>query len=661
MAIPAAATALIGRDGDVRALALALRQSRLVTLLGPGGVGKTRLALELASELETEFERVRFIDLTAAAANPLLADHAAGTAGAYEALDACPTLLVFDNCEHNIENVTTWIAELMAGTRTVVTLTTSRRPLHIATEQLYPVRPLSIPLDERSVTELLAYESVQLFVERAVQTDPAFQLTADNAATVAEICQRAEGLPVAIELAAGLTRSRTLRDVASAMAASGDLELRRRDMHPHQQSLTKSIDWSLQLLTGAELQLLRCAAIFPTSFTGEAISAVYAELDGDEALALVILDHELNRYRILDVVARTVRAGTDSDTDHRLREAHGRWAVTQARAVAGLLNEPDPDDTFKRFTHDAASFAQALAWFDKTGQPDRWLEVLGPIATWWVHQGQPLDPQRWLVALSDAEPSPQAANLRLGLAYHYSHGANHDEAEHQASEALHLAVALGLDDLELSALNVLGNAHLGRGDRTAAAAAYQRALDLGVADRYPYLAAMVWVSLARLATEVAPARGHLERAVAVSAGRFPALLVAAQQGLARLELAQGNTAEATGLATSSAVAARDIGFEEAVGTAHNTLGAIALHEGDLGRAATEHRAAVAIGQRIGHAGVIADALVGFADLAAHNEQAELARTCAGKARDLVPDIELPDALAVLLDEDDSPVEGSTAP
>ncbi|MFV1991385.1 MAG: AAA family ATPase, partial [Acidimicrobiales bacterium] len=186
---------LIGRSDDVRALALAVTQSRLVTLLGPGGVGKTRLAVELAAELETEYEQVQFIDLTTATVNPLIGDlDGRAATSAYEAIDAASALIVLDNCEHLVDDAAAWISELLASTRRVVVIATSRRPLHLSSEQIYPVRPLSVPLGESDVEKLVAYETVQLFVERAVQAEPSFNLLEANALQVARICELSEGL-----------------------------------------------------------------------------------------------------------------------------------------------------------------------------------------------------------------------------------------------------------------------------------------------------------------------------------------------------------------------------------------------------------------------------------------------------------------------------------
>jgi predicted ATPase/serine/threonine protein kinase len=303
--LPSAGTPLVGREADLAAIGAMLRQDevRWVTLTGPGGVGKTRLAIQVAASLTSEFAGATYFVPLASITDPSLVPsaiagtlevRAVGGEGALAALkhyfaSAPPTLLVIDNVEHVADAAAT-IAELLDVTRAVKVLATSRAGLHVAEEHEYQVATLRLPQADRvrDVADLAAAPAVALFVERARAARADFVLSIENAKAVAAICTSLDGLPLAIELAAARVK------VLPPNALLAHLEGRRlsltgtaRNLPARQQTLRQTIDWGYELLAPAEQRLFRRLAVFAGGWTLEAAEAV---CDAREDLGLDVFD-----------------------------------------------------------------------------------------------------------------------------------------------------------------------------------------------------------------------------------------------------------------------------------------------------------------------------------------------------------------------------------
>src|SRR6185369_9707850 len=345
---PAGTTSLIGRDQAIDEVAglLARPQVRLVTLTGPGGIGKTRLAVAVGERLQDQFEAgTAFVPLVAvtdprgvlAGIGRAVAADLAGAGSPLQALaeqlgdDAW--LLILDNLEQVVE-VAGELGELLARCPGVSILATSRTVLGLWAEQEYPVPPLQLPADPAGVPvdELAASPAVALFVDRAQAVRPGFTLTAGNAAAVAEICRRLEGLPLAIELAAARTRlldpGALLGRLARPLDALGTGAV---DLPERQRTLRATVEWSVGLLEDAERTLLETAAVFVDGWTSDAAAQV-AGLDETEALdrfealarhSLVYLDPAGDgpRLRMLETIrafmAERLAARPDAGTVRR--------------------------------------------------------------------------------------------------------------------------------------------------------------------------------------------------------------------------------------------------------------------------------------------------------------------------------------------------------
>jgi predicted ATPase len=300
--LPVSTTSLLGRERDIEEVAGLLSRPgvRLVTLTGPGGVGKSRLALAVGERLRDRFGAgTVFVplaeftqpELVLAAIGRAVAVDLAGAGAPLEALieqfDDGAWLLILDNLEQ-VVSAAGDLDELLARCPQVAILATSRTVLGLRAEREYPVPPLPLPTDPATVPveELAASPAVALFVDRARKVRPGFALTEGNAAAVAEICRRLEGLPLAIELAAARTRLLDPGALLDRLSASLDaLGTGAVDLPERQRTLRATVEWSVGLLDDAERSLLEVAAVFVDGWTIEAAAQV-AGLDEDRALEL---------------------------------------------------------------------------------------------------------------------------------------------------------------------------------------------------------------------------------------------------------------------------------------------------------------------------------------------------------------------------------------
>lgn len=445
--LPVPLTPLLGRDREVDALCQALGDSdvRLVTLTGPPGVGKTRLALEVAAQLAPQFpDGVYFVplapvgtpDLVLAAVMQALGIQERSEAPLQEQirhfLQSRRAVLVLDNFEH-LQGAATLVADLLKGVAHLRALVTSRGPLRISGEHEFPLAPLALPdlNDLPPLAELAKSPAVALFEARAQAVNPGFSLRHSNAAVVAQLCQRLDGIPLAIELAAA--RSKLLSPQALLERLTNRLSLLRggtRDLPPRQQTLEAAIAWSYDLLLPEEQGLLTCFAVFSGSWDIEAAEAIgggeYPHLDVIPALEALV-DHSLVqsrtgangelRFSMLEMIreyAWARRPDSSEDASDELRARHARYFLALVEATRPSIRGASESAALERLDEEHDNLRAALAWSFSEGDAEIALRFCAALWEFWQLRGHLTEGRRWLaqaLSLSGGLPGPRARAL----------------------------------------------------------------------------------------------------------------------------------------------------------------------------------------------------------------------------------------------------------
>jgi predicted ATPase/DNA-binding SARP family transcriptional activator len=453
--VPAPLTSLVGRAAAIAEVRKLLDTGRLVTLTGPGGVGKTRLALEIATQLVEDLpdgswtvELAGRGDLVAADTVARLAEHVAVALGVRDdaALASFPAgphtgmldrlaaalhtkrlLLVLDNCERAIAPVAELAALLLRSAPGLQVLATSREPLGLTGELLWPVPPLEVPVGE-GLDALGRSSAVQLFVERAAAATPGFAVGAGNAAAVASICRRLDGLPLALELAAARIRALGVDQLAARLddrfrvLATGG-----RDAPARQQTLRAVIDWSWELLSAGERAVLRRLAVHVDGFTLAAAEAASAggEVDAADVLDLLarLVDRSLvvaeptttgTRYRLLETVAAYGLERLDeAEETAPTRQRHALYYVALAEEAEAHLRGHDQQGWLERLDAETANLHAALNWTVEQHDAGMALRLVGALTWYWFLRGRHREGQRRLAtALAVAGEQPVAARAK---------------------------------------------------------------------------------------------------------------------------------------------------------------------------------------------------------------------------------------------------------
>lgn len=428
--LPAPATVLFGRDADTKRVAGLVRgsETRLVTLVGPGGVGKTRLAIAIAARLTQEFaDGSRFVSLATIGDHGDLASAIAHALGAPARAQDSPTaalhrfladrelLLVLDNFEHLVA-AAPLVAELLDTCRPLKVLITSRQPIRVTAERLYPVLPLQIPddSDDASARELERYGSVAMFVDRARAREPAFTLDETNGRHVREICRRLDGLPLALELAAAriglLAPAELARRLDRALSVlSGGA----RDAPARQRTLRATIDWSFALLSETERDAFTQFAVFAGGATVAAAEQVSGtSLDTLDALvAKQLLTRVGDRLMMLETVReyaleRLTASGGIDPVHERLAD----WCVSFWRQATPHLVKADRLRWLPGLDAELPNILAALGWAIDTQRGELALQLAAAAGPYWWHTDQLKHGLPWMdAALAQArDASPRA-------------------------------------------------------------------------------------------------------------------------------------------------------------------------------------------------------------------------------------------------------------
>jgi predicted ATPase/DNA-binding SARP family transcriptional activator len=419
--LPTPLTSFVGRDNDVAAVSELVDDYRLTTLVGPGGFGKTRLAIEVARALLDEMpDGVWLVELASVAngtdvpaavvaAMDLRESALAAREKAKDPLDRLfaalrsqSALLVLDNCEHVIDDATALADRLLADCPQLRILATSRETLSITGEAVWPVDPLDLPPEDVDGREVLDYDAVQLLVDRARAVRPGFTVTDENAAAVARICRVLDGMPLAIELAAGRIRSMSVAQLSERL----DDRFRvltggSRTALPRHQTLRAAVDWSWDLLSDTERVLLRRMAIFTGGATLEAAQRVCADdavvaADQVPDLLAALFDKsllgvsgdEMPRYRMLETIKAYGLERLDEAGEREvLRRAHATYFVELAETAEPHLRSAEQLVWLRRLKADHDNLNAALRGSIAAGDAQAAVHLVAAAGFYWWLSG----------------------------------------------------------------------------------------------------------------------------------------------------------------------------------------------------------------------------------------------------------------------------------
>ena len=673
--LPAQLTSFIGREEEIANAQETFASTRLLTFIGPGGTGKTRLSLRVAAEQLPAFEDgVWLVELAQLAEASYVLSTIASTFHLRE-LQGVPLLetvtdylrgkqllLVLDNCEHLIETCAGLSEHFLHACPKLKIITSSREALGIEGEAVYRVPSLSLPReieDLQEPEELARYEAPRLFAERAAKANPQFALTKHNAPHVMQICQRLDGIPLAIELAAARVRMFTPGQIAERL---GDrfklLTGGSRTALPRQQTLRALIDWSYLTLNESEQQVMRTLAIFSGGWTFEAAEAVAGEMEAMEGLSGLVNKSLVNveeregesRYRYLETIRQyAMEKLLESGDAVQARDRHLAHFQDYAQRAEEHFATAQRALWVDRLELEHDNLRSALGWALES-RPEAALRLVCSLAAFWLSRRYMTEGRNWCrLAISRAEESSLAhpdMDQERAQAYSALAMLSINRGEHQAGQmAAREAVALArrFDDplLLARALHFLGMAATFSGDVGLAFESLHESEALyrkfGSADDL----ADVLQSLAYATLEIHGLQAsdqlqrYLEESLALSQGSAnPEAAVRTEGILARMAFYQGNMAEARKHADKMLELHREMGDHLSV-TGHQTAMAhVARQRGSYREALALYRETLPDWQKMGHRGAVAHQLECLAFIARAQEQGERAVRLLGAAEAL---------------------------
>ena len=647
-------TSFVGRERALAGIEGFLDETRLLTLTGSGGCGKTRLAMAAAGRMSGRYEEVGWVWLAPVSDPALVPEAVADAVGARESPGLSPAeavvdrvgdralLLVLDNCEHVVGACAGLVEVLLRSCPGLTILCTSREVLDVAGEKAWPVPPLTRPDPGRVVEPetLLAYEAVRLFVERAGVAAPGFALTRENAAAVVRVCERLDGIPLAIELAAARVKVLSPAQISDRLDdALGLLTGGSRTAPPRQRTLRAALDWSHGLLPGDEKALFRRLSVFVGGFALGAAEEVCCGddlragdvLEGlsrlvDRSLVFVIQREGEVRYRLLATVRQYAGERlAASGEEQALRRRHAGFFLDLAESAEAAMKGPGQEDWLDRLEAELGNLRAALAWSvgsEEVRDAEVGLRLSGALWRLCYLRGHYGQGRAWLEAAlaSGASPAgePRAGAL-TGAGVLALLQCEYGRAERHLQEALALCEGLGDRRGEASALQALGSVARERGFYGQAEAYHERSLALWrrLDDEYEAARSLNYLGFAAwLQGEHGRAEELCSRTLATFRRLGDAEGVAwalISQGSAALYC--GDPARAATLLQESLATSRRAGYREGVAWSLNQLGVVAHRRGEHDEAEARLRESLKVHRDLGDRWRLASVLEALANTA----------------------------------------------
>ncbi|MBW3587958.1 MAG: tetratricopeptide repeat protein [Actinobacteria bacterium] len=647
--LPLQLTSFVGRHQELQEVADLLSGTRLLSLTGSGGCGKTRLALELGARVAGDYpDGVFVVELGALNDSALVIQTALGALsireeGRTDAFEALANfllgknlLLILDNCEHVLEACADLADRLLRVRPDLCVLTTSRQPLNVPGETTYrvPSLPVPDPQSSPSVDDLMRFESVRLFVDRAAHVDSAFSLSTENADAVARICFHLDGIPLAIELAAARIRAFSPQTIAERLDHRFTfLTGGSRTALPRQQTLKALVDWSYDHLDDEERTLLRRLSVFAGGFSLESVEGVCL---GDELrpgshieLVSALVDKSIVVFEERSDGARYSLLETIRDYSGDRLEESGEVEVTRDSHLEWFLSlaeRSEPDVTTSEWLqtmeveHD--NLRAALQWAIGRGFADAALRLTGALARLWTTHGHLSEGRRWLeeALASGTEPAPavRAKALNAAGALAWMQG-DHDAAITKYEEAL--ALRRNLDDAAgiAATLANLGIVSYSQGQYGQARSRYGESLKIWREIGDPQGVARSLDNLGNLAQEEGDyleAQRLYEESIEISRRLQDKWLIARSlNNLGEVALLRGDLVLARKTFDEDLELSRELGDKWVMGRALNNCAEIDRLQGDLGAAKKLFEQSLDLSRELGDKQSSASSLGGLAEVA----------------------------------------------
>ena len=622
--LPSPLTSFIGRQRELTELRRLLTTTRLLTVTGPGGSGKTRLAYELGAGLLAEYPDGVWAVEFAPLSDPELVPQVTATAltvpehPGWSLTDALlnhlrgrTALLVFDNCEHLTDACAALTQAVLARCPAVRILATSRERLGVGGELLFPVPSLSLPHAESlpSLESLIEFEAVRLFVSRAAFYRPGFGLTQHNAAALVDVCRRLDGMPLAIELAAARVSVLSPEEIAARLFSRFRLLTGgSRTVAPRHQTLLAAMDWSYDLLSMQDRALLRRLSVFAGGWTLAAAEAVCSgqEVGPADVLdvltslsdkSLVLADHRTRdtRYRLLETIRQYGRErAVESGELAAVQRRHAEWYARFAEQGQSELRGPGQEAWLDRLEAEHDNLRAALEWSaDHEDDAGVQMSLAGALRWFWFVRGYWTEGRRWLEAVlarSGGRPDAALSRVLQGAASLARFQGDYDRARALCEQGLTLSRRLGDDEGLAWFLISSGAVELHQGD---------------------------WVRATGLFEE------GLTRARTLGDHGLTSTALLDLGVVARL---QGDLERSEGLLTEGLALSRDVSDKWRMALSLHSLGLLAFRREDYRRAAALYAESLALANQLRDRWIADDCLDGLAALAcARGHYADAAR------------------------------------
>ncbi|MBK9749032.1 MAG: tetratricopeptide repeat protein [Chloroflexi bacterium] len=647
--LPSLPNRFVGRGEELKQICADLTSPgcRLLTLLGAPGVGKTRLGLKAVEQLASGFVNGGYFVPLASINDPALVAQTVarvldvkerGEAGITEQLKnfladkAC--LLLLDNFEHVLD-AAAFVGEILTASPQTKILVTSREPLNLYGEHEYIVPPFTLPERHDQPEQIMHNEAVSLFAERAHAAASGFSLSTDNVLTVAEICRRLEGLPLAIELAATRVKLYSLNELLKLLEQRlGVLTSTIRNYPPRHQTLRAAIDWSHSLLSGAEVVLFRRIGVFVGGCTVDSVEAVCADGLSDvqgliEALVNKSLlqpqkgDHAVPRFTMLETLGEYALAKlAESREETSTREALATYFVSLVEQAQLELRGMNQRFWVQRLDDDYDNIRAVLQWFLQNGDTKKLNSMGRLLVAFWHDRGYLSEGRYWLeVALQSGEDSTQleAETLEAIFSLAWAQG-DYRAAQQYASQYLKAAQILKDAASIAAAYHALGGAALALGEYDIARHHYEESRQISSTPKKLWSTSFALTGIGEVAYlqgDYVSARRYFQEDLEHARDTHSAQAIsAALNGLAKVADMQGDYPSAQGYARESLALAEEVGNQQGKAIALNRLGRIARQLGNIMQAKSLHEQGLAYARAIHNAPITAFTLNKLGEVAA---------------------------------------------